>query len=108
MQGLPIALVDLSRPYGAASQSGKRFSEEPGPARVYAPRRNVELFVQSRDALTRDTTTCLIPGGCFGHRGRTCGRGKTFVSAAIMISQRPAELVDRPGHAAWKGCSGPW
>ena len=52
LQGLPIALVDLSRPYGAASQSGKRFSEEPGPARVYAPRRNVALFVQSRDALT--------------------------------------------------------
>ena len=59
-----LYLVDLSRSYGVASQSGKRFSEEPGPARIYAPRRNVALFVQSRDALTRDLT-CFHSGRVF-------------------------------------------
>jgi IS30 family transposase len=62
------------------------------------------LFVQSRGALRRDLTACLRTGRVLRiPRARTRGRGKTFISPEIMISQRPAEATDRavPGH--WEG-----
>jgi IS30 family transposase len=62
------------------------------------------LFVQSRGGLRRDLTACLRTGRVLRiPRARTRGRGKTFISSEIMISQRPAEAVDRavPGH--WEG-----
>src|SRR3984885_8716609 len=62
------------------------------------------LFVQSRGALRRELTACLRTGRALRiPRARTRGRGKTFISPEIMISQRPAEAVDRavPGH--WEG-----
>jgi IS30 family transposase len=62
------------------------------------------LFVQSRGALRRELAACLRTGRVLRiPRARTRGRGKTFISPEIMISQRPAEVVDRavPGH--WEG-----
>jgi len=62
------------------------------------------LFVQSRGALGRELTAYLRTGRVLRMpRARTRGRGKTFISPEIMISQRPAEAVDRavPGH--WEG-----
>jgi IS30 family transposase len=62
------------------------------------------LFVQGRGALRRELTTCLRTGRVLRTpRARTRGRGKTFLSPEIMISQRPAEAADRavPGH--WEG-----
>jgi IS30 family transposase len=62
------------------------------------------LFVQSRGALRRELTACLRTGRVLRMpRARTRGRGKTFISPEIMISQRPAEAADRavPGH--WEG-----
>ena len=62
------------------------------------------LFVQGRGALRRDLTACLRSGRALRvPRARTRGRGKTFISPEIMISQRPAEATDRavPGH--WEG-----
>jgi IS30 family transposase len=62
------------------------------------------LFVQGRGALRRELTACLRTGRPLRiPRARTRGRGKTFISSEIMISQRPAEAVDRavPGH--WEG-----
>jgi IS30 family transposase len=62
------------------------------------------LFVQSRGALRRELTACLRTGRVLRiPRARMRGRGKTFTSPEIMISQRPAEAVDRavPGH--WEG-----
>ena len=62
------------------------------------------LFVQSRGALRRELTGCLRTGRVLRMpRARTRGRGKTFISPEIMISQRPAEAADRavPGH--WEG-----
>jgi IS30 family transposase len=62
------------------------------------------LFVQSRGALRRELTAYLRTGRVLRMpRARTRGRGKTFISPEIMISQRPAEAVDRavPGH--WEG-----
>jgi IS30 family transposase len=62
------------------------------------------LFVQGRGALRRELTTCLRTGRVLRTpRARTRGRGKTFISPEIMISQRPAEAADRavPGH--WEG-----
>jgi hypothetical protein len=49
-------------------------------------------------------TACLCTGRALPvPSARTRGRGKTFVSPKIMISQRPAEVADRavPGH--WEG-----
>ena len=62
------------------------------------------LFVQGRGALRRELAACLRTGRVLRTpRARTRGRGKTFISPEIMISQRPAEATDRavPGH--WEG-----
>ncbi|MEJ7788222.1 MAG: IS30 family transposase [Solirubrobacteraceae bacterium] len=62
------------------------------------------LYVQGRGALRRELTACLRTGRALRvPRARVRGRGKHFVSAEIMISQRPAEAADRavPGH--WEG-----
>ena len=62
------------------------------------------LFVQGRGALRRELAACLRTGRVLRMpRARTRGRGKTFISPEIMISQRPAEAADRavPGH--WEG-----
>jgi IS30 family transposase len=62
------------------------------------------FYVQGRGALKRELTACLRTGWALRvPSARTRGRGKTFVSPEIMISQRPAEVADRavPGH--WEG-----
>ncbi|MDA9391366.1 integrase [Bradyrhizobium sp. CCBAU 45394] len=62
------------------------------------------LFVQGRGALRRELTACLRTGRVLRMpRARVRRRGKGFVSPEIMISERPAEAVDRavPGH--WEG-----
>ena len=62
------------------------------------------LYVQGRGALRRELTACLRTGRALRvPRARARGRGKTFVSPEIMISERPAEADDRavPGH--WEG-----
>src|SRR5204862_1623785 len=62
------------------------------------------LYVQGRGALRRELTACLRTGRALRvPRARTRGRGKKFVTAEVMISQRPAEAADRavPGH--WEG-----
>ncbi len=62
------------------------------------------LFIQGRGALRRELTTCLRTGRALRMpRARSRGRGKSFVTPEIMISERPAEAADRavPGH--WEG-----
>ena len=62
------------------------------------------LYVQGRGALRRELTACLRTGRALRvPRVRVRGRGKTFISPEIMISERPAEAEDRavPGH--WEG-----
>lgn len=62
------------------------------------------LFIQGRGALKRDLVACLRTGRALRvPRARTAGRGKKFVTAQVMISERPAEVEDRavPGH--WEG-----
>jgi IS30 family transposase len=62
------------------------------------------LYVQGRGALKRELVACLRSGRALRvPRARTQARGKNFVSAEVMISQRPAEADDRavPGH--WEG-----
>jgi IS30 family transposase len=62
------------------------------------------LYVQGRGALRRELTACLRTGRALRvPRARTRGRGKSFVSDEILISERPAEASDRavPGH--WEG-----
>jgi IS30 family transposase len=62
------------------------------------------LYVQRRGALRRELTACLRTGRALRvPRARLRGRGKSFVTDAVMISERPAEAADRavPGH--WEG-----
>jgi IS30 family transposase len=62
------------------------------------------LYVQGRGALRRELSACLRTGRALRvPRARTRGRGKTFVTPEVLISQRPAEAADRavPGH--WEG-----
>ena len=62
------------------------------------------LYVQGRGALRRELVACLRTGRALRvPQARTRGRGKKFVTAEIMISERPAEADDRavPGH--WEG-----
>jgi IS30 family transposase len=62
------------------------------------------LYVQGRGALRRELTACLRTGRALRvPRARVQGRGKSFVTADILISERPAEAADRaiPGH--WEG-----
>jgi transposase, IS30 family len=62
------------------------------------------LYVQGRGALRRELTACLRTGRALRvPRARVRGRGKSFVTHEVMISERPAEAEDRavPGH--WEG-----
>ena len=62
------------------------------------------LYVQGRGALKRELTACLRTGRTLRvPRARVRGRGKSFVTPEILISERPAEVEDRavPGH--WEG-----
>ena len=62
------------------------------------------LYIQGRGALRQELTACLRTGRALRvPRARCSGRGKSFVTPEIMISERPAEADDRavPGH--WEG-----
>jgi transposase, IS30 family len=62
------------------------------------------LYVQGRGALKRELTACLRTGRALRvPRARAQGRGKSFVTREVLISERPAEADDRavPGH--WEG-----
>jgi IS30 family transposase len=62
------------------------------------------LYVQGRGVLRRELVACLRTGRALRvPRARTRGRGKTFVTPELLISERPAEAADRavPGH--WEG-----
>ena len=62
------------------------------------------LYVQGRGALKRELTACLRTGRALRlPRSRLRGRGRSFVTPEVMISERPAEAADRavPGH--WEG-----
>ena len=62
------------------------------------------LYVQGRGALKRELVACLRTGRALRvPRARTQVRGKKFVTAEVMISERPADADDRavPGH--WEG-----
>jgi len=62
------------------------------------------LYVQGRGALKRELVACLRTGRALRvPQARTRGRGKKFVTAEVMISERPTEADNRavPGH--WEG-----
>jgi Helix-turn-helix domain len=62
------------------------------------------LYVQGRGALRRELTACLRTGRALRvPRARARDRRKQFVTAEVLIGQRPAEAEDRavPGH--WEG-----
>jgi transposase-like protein len=54
------------------------------------------LYVQGRGALRRELTACLRSGRALRvPRARVRGRGKSFITEQILISERPAEAEDR-------------
>ena len=62
------------------------------------------LYIQGRGALRRELTACLRTGRAVRvPRERTRGRGKSFITSEILISERPPTVEDRavPGH--WEG-----
>src|SRR5471030_1546982 len=61
------------------------------------------LYVQGRGALRRELVACLRTGRALRVPRARTRRGKSFVTAEVMISERPAEAQDRavPGH--WEG-----
>ena len=62
------------------------------------------LYIQGRGALKRELTACLRTGRALRvPRARAQGRGKSFITPEILVSERPAEAADRavPGH--WEG-----
>jgi IS30 family transposase len=62
------------------------------------------LYIQGRGALRRELTACLRTGRALRMpRQRLRGRGKSFVTSEILISERPPTVEDRaiPGH--WEG-----
>jgi len=62
------------------------------------------LYIQGRGALRRELTACRRTGRALRvPRERTRGRGKSFITPEILISERPATVEDRaiPGH--WEG-----
>ena len=53
------------------------------------------LYVQGWGALKRELTACLRTGRALRvPRARTRGRGKSFVTPEVLISERPAEVED--------------
>src|SRR3954462_12121663 len=62
------------------------------------------LYIQGRGALRRELTACLRTGRALrAPRNRTSRGNRSFVTDALLISERPAEVEDRavPGH--WEG-----
>jgi len=62
------------------------------------------LYIQGRGALKRELSACLRSGRALRlPRERARKRSKSFLTNALMISDRPAEISDRavPGH--WEG-----
>ncbi|WP_218017463.1 IS30 family transposase [Gluconobacter kondonii] len=62
------------------------------------------LYIQGRGVLKRELSACLRSGRALRlPRERAKNRGKSFISDALMISDRPAEINHRavPGH--WEG-----
>ncbi len=62
------------------------------------------LYIQGRGALRRELTACLRTGRALrAPRNRTSKGNRSFVTAELLISERPAEVEDRavPGH--WEG-----
>jgi IS30 family transposase len=59
------------------------------------------LYIQGRGALKRELSACLRSGRALRlPRENARGRGRPFLTDALMISDRPAEIGDRavPGH----------
>lgn len=62
------------------------------------------LYVQGRGALRRELTACLRTGRALRvPRKRVRGRGKSFVTPDILVSERPACVEDRAVHGHWEG-----
>lgn len=62
------------------------------------------LYIQGRGALKRELSACLRSGRALRlPRERARSRGKSFLTDALMISDRPSEIDERavPGH--WEG-----
>ena len=62
------------------------------------------LYIQGRGALKRELSACLRSGRALRlPRERARKRGRPFLTDALMISDRPAEVGDRAVPGQWEG-----
>jgi IS30 family transposase len=62
------------------------------------------LYVQGRGALRRELTACLRTGRALrAPRNRSSQGNRSFVTDELLISERPAEVDDRPVPGHWEG-----
>src|SRR5690348_16117527 len=62
------------------------------------------LFVQGRGALRRELAACLRTGRALHvPRARAGARSKGFITAEVLIRDRPAEADDRAIPGDWEG-----
>ena len=99
--------IDVGRVRGVRSRSltaCRSTSREDTSMRISHEAIYQALYIQGRGALRRELTACLRTGRALRvPRERTRGRGKSFITPEILISERPAIVEDRaiPGH--WEG-----
>jgi IS30 family transposase len=59
------------------------------------------LYIQGRGALKRELSACLRSGRALRlPRERARNRGKSFITDALMISDRPTEIDDSEAHTS--------
>jgi IS30 family transposase len=96
-------LVQSLEPRTDCAASSARFPQGPDHAHRHEAIYQA-LYIQGRGALKRELSACLRSGRALRlPRERARSRGKSFLTDALMISDRPSEIGERavPGH--WEG-----
>lgn len=76
----------------------------PGDMRISHEATYQTPYVQGRGALKRELTACLRTVRALRvQQAHTRGRGKSFITPEVLISERPAETEDHAVSGHWEG-----